>query len=87
MLTVEEVSALSVIAYDQLVFVGLFCPLFLASIYRVDYYPTVVFITTNKLAQVVMGNFLLVIAVAFAKMIRAIFLGPLRDIEVEVRRC
>lgn len=53
---------------------------------RVDYYPTVVFLTTNKLAQAVLGNWAIVMAIGLGKLMSKLFLGPLRDIEVEVRR-
>lgn len=65
--------------------VSFFC-LIIVRVSRVDYYPTVVFVTTNKYAQVALGNWALVMALAFGKLIRKVFLGPLRDIEVEVRR-
>lgn len=54
-------------------------------LFRVQYYPMVMFLTTNKLSQVVLGNWCLVLTLAFGKLIRGIFLGPLRDIELEVR--
>lgn len=50
-----------------------------------DYYPTVVFLTTNKLAQAVLGNWAIVVAIGTGKLMSKLFLGPLRDIEVEVR--
>lgn len=51
---------------------------------RVDYYPTVVFLTTNKLAQVALGNWAVVVALLLGKLLSRLFLGRLRDIEVEV---
>ncbi|CAM9221358.1 unnamed protein product, partial [Laminaria digitata] len=51
---------------------------------RVDYYPTVVFLTTNKLAQVALGNWAVVVALLMGKLLSRLFLGRLRDIEVEV---
>lgn len=44
----------------------------------------VVYLTKNKLAQVALGNCGLVVTLAMGRLIRAIFLGQLRDIEVEV---
>ncbi|CAN0383422.1 unnamed protein product, partial [Hapterophycus canaliculatus] len=52
--------------------------------HRVEYYPTVVFLTTNKLAQAALGNWAIVVAVGFGKLMSMLFLGPLRDVEVEV---
>ncbi|CAM9391609.1 unnamed protein product, partial [Scytosiphon promiscuus] len=51
---------------------------------RVEYYPTVVFLTTNKLAQAALGNWAIVVAVGVGKLMSTLFLGPLRDIEIEV---
>ena len=52
---------------------------------REEYFPTVVFMTTNKLAQVVIGNWVLVMGVVIGKALQMLFLGRLRDNEVEVR--
>lgn len=52
---------------------------------RVQFYPTVVFLTNNKLSLVALGNWGLVMTLGFGKLVRGIFLGPLREIEVEVR--
>lgn len=52
---------------------------------RVEYYPTVVFLTTNKLAQAALGNWAIVMTIGLGKLMSKLFLGPLRDIEVEVR--
>ena len=41
--------------------------------------------TTNKLAQVVIGNWVLVMGVVIGKALQMLFLGRLRDNEVEVR--
>lgn len=43
-----------------------------------------VFLTTNKLAQAVLGNWAIVVAIGMGKLMSKLFLGPLRDIEVEV---
>ncbi|CAM9631320.1 unnamed protein product [Ectocarpus sp. 13 AM-2016] len=51
---------------------------------RVEYYPTVVFLTTNKLAQAALGNWAIVMAIGTGKLVSVLFLGPLRDIEIEV---
>eukprot|EP00903_Cladosiphon_okamuranus_P020911 g19203.t1 len=51
---------------------------------RVEYYPTVVFLTTNKLAQAVLGNWAIVMFIGLGKLMCKLFLGSLRDIEVEV---
>ncbi|CAM9756025.1 unnamed protein product [Ascophyllum nodosum] len=51
---------------------------------REEYFPTVVFMTTNKLAQVVIGNWVLVMGVVIGKALQMLFLGRLRDNEVEV---
>lgn len=44
-----------------------------------------VFLTTNKLAQVALGNWAIVVALLMGKLFSRLFLGRLRDIEVEVR--
>ncbi|CAM9905053.1 unnamed protein product, partial [Ectocarpus fasciculatus] len=51
---------------------------------RVEYYPTVVFLTTNKLAQAALGNWAIVMAIGMGRLVSMLFLGPLRDIEIEV---
>lgn len=40
--------------------------------------------TTNKLAQAALGNWAIVAAIGLGKLMSTLFLGPLRDIEIEV---
>lgn len=63
---------------------GVCCPVSATTPRRVEYYPTVVFLTTNKLAQAALGNWAIVMAIGMGRLVSMLFLGPLRDIEIEV---
>lgn len=52
---------------------------------RVDFFNTVTFLFTNKLTQAALGNWAIVMEIGLGKLMCKLFLGTLRDIEVEVR--
>jgi E3 ubiquitin-protein ligase synoviolin len=49
-----------------------------------QFYPTVVHIATSKPSMAVIGNVVLAISILFAHVMKRVFLGTLRDAEVEV---
>jgi len=51
---------------------------------RVQFYPIVIFLVTSKASILVLSNLFLNITILFGKFLKTIFLGPLRDREVEV---
>lgn len=53
---------------------------------REQFYPTVIYLVTSKFSLVTLCNMALVIIIATAKVVETIFLGKLRDREVQVRR-
>lgn len=56
-----------------------------AQVTRVQFYPTVVYLTTSKLSIALIGNLLLVLAYAFGKLLKSAFFGPLNSTEYDVR--
>ena len=52
---------------------------------RHQFYPTVIHLVTNKASLLVLCNQAIVCVVAFAYMIKSLFLGSLKPTEVEVR--
>ena len=51
---------------------------------RQQLYPTMVLLTTSKILLVILGNFALSLMLCLGKAVKATFLGPLRESEVEV---
>jgi E3 ubiquitin-protein ligase synoviolin len=51
---------------------------------RVQFYPTVIFLVTSKASVLVLCNLFLCVTILAGKLIKTIFLGTLRDREVEV---
>mmetsp|Transcript_75348 Transcript_75348/g.214284 ORF Transcript_75348/g.214284 Transcript_75348/m.214284 type:complete len:329 (-) Transcript_75348:68-1054(-) len=51
---------------------------------RQQFYPTVVFLVTSKFSIVVLGNFALVLTLLLGRIVKYLFLGALRDVEVEI---
>lgn len=56
-----------------------------AFVTREQFYPAVIYLVTNRLSVVVLGNMAIVLIVSFAALLKAIFLGTLKASEVEVR--
>ncbi len=52
---------------------------------REQFYPAVIYLVTSKFSVVVLANMAFVLIVALAKFLKRIFLGDLRQAEVEVR--
>lgn len=50
---------------------------------REQFYPAVVYLSTSKLSVCVLGNFALAILLCFGHLLKKIFLGSLREAEVE----
>ena len=50
---------------------------------RQQYYPAAIYLATNKLAIVVLGNMAVALVVGLAKALKRLFLGDLRPNEVE----
>jgi len=48
-----------------------------------QFFPTMVSVSTSKSFSIVLGNLALVLIILFGKLLKAIFLGALRDREVE----
>ena len=51
---------------------------------RRQFYPTVVFLVSSKFSIVVLGNLAIVCTLIFGKLTKYLFLGNLREIEVEI---
>lgn len=51
---------------------------------RVQFYPTVIYLVTSKFCILVLGNMALVLTLLFGKMTNRVFLGRLRDSELEL---
>jgi E3 ubiquitin-protein ligase synoviolin len=51
---------------------------------RVQFYPIVIFLVTSKASILVLSNLFLNVVILFGKLLKTIFLGTLRDREVEV---
>ena len=51
---------------------------------RVQFYPTVIFLVTSKASVLVLCNLFLCMTILLGKVIKTVFLGTLRDREVEV---
>lgn len=54
---------------------------------RQQFYPAVIYLVTSKISVLVLGNAGLVLSMLFGRLVKSLFLGSLRDAEVEVRRC
>jgi E3 ubiquitin-protein ligase synoviolin len=52
---------------------------------RMQFYPSVIYLVTSKISVLILGNAGLVVTILFARLVKSIFLGQLRDAEVEVR--
>jgi len=52
---------------------------------REQFYPAVIYLVTSKVSVMVLCNLALVITIVFGRIFKRIFLGALRDAEVEVR--
>lgn len=52
---------------------------------RAQFYPAVIYLVTSKVSVLVLGNAGLVLTILFGRLVKSLFLGPLRDAEVEVR--
>lgn len=51
---------------------------------RQQFYPTCVHLATSKAPMAIISNFLFALFLLFGKSVQKIFLGPLRDAEIEV---
>ena len=51
---------------------------------REQFYPTILFLVSSKLSFLISGNMLLVTVVLVAKILKTIFFGKLRGVEVEL---
>lgn len=51
---------------------------------RMQFYPAVIYLVTSKISILILGNAGLVLTILFAKLVKSIFLGSLRDAEVEI---
>ena len=49
-----------------------------------QFYPTILFLVTSKLSFVLSGNMIIASTILFAKFLKSIFLGKLRDAEIEL---
>lgn len=52
---------------------------------RQQFYPAVIYLVTSKISVLILGNGGLVLTMLLGRMVKSIFLGTLRDAEVEVR--
>lgn len=52
---------------------------------RVQFYPTVVYLTTSKLAVMVLGNAALVLTLMLGKLMKLMYLGRISPAEYDVR--
>ena len=60
--------------------VGVICHAFHT---REQFYPAVIYLATSKASVVVMGNMAIVLTIMLGQLLKAIFLGQLREAEVE----
>lgn len=51
---------------------------------RAQFYPAVIYLVTSKVSVLLLGNAALVLTVLFGRLVKSLFLGSLRDAEVEV---
>lgn len=58
--------------------------LWYAAATRQQFFPAVVYLATSKLSVLVLGNAALVLALLAARLAKSLFLGSLRDAEVEL---
>lgn len=59
--------------------------LYYTYITRMQFYPAVIYLVTSKISVLILGNAGLVLTILFARLVKSVFLGALRDAEVEVR--
>lgn len=59
--------------------------LYYTYITRQQFYPAVIYLVTSKISVLLLGNAGLVLTILFGRLVKSIFLGTLRDAEVEVR--
>lgn len=53
---------------------------------RQQFYPAVIYLVTSKISVLVLGNAGLVLSMLLGRLVKSLFLGQLRDAEVEVRQ-
>ncbi|TDH71763.1 hypothetical protein CCR75_001793 [Bremia lactucae] len=51
---------------------------------RQQFYPSIIYLVTSKISLLVLGNAGLVLTALFGRLVKTLFLGPLRDAEVEL---
>lgn len=49
-----------------------------------QFYPTILFLVTSKVSFVLSGNMIIASAILLSKLLKSIFFGELRDVEVEL---
>jgi E3 ubiquitin-protein ligase synoviolin len=71
-------------SYVILSLLASFCMMYYAYYTRKQFYPTVLYLSSSKTCFIVGGNLLLAVGLTFARCIKSVFFGNLREVEAEL---